>query len=141
MTSQAPKKPKFRLIYLYLLVICVGFSLGNLAFNSYLYPKITGTPNNIPAKEEKQNIPVAIQKELPSPAIPNPTATNEPVLAPEPTLVLSGVFFEKDFGYALINNQIVKIGDKINQATVKLINLEGVELEFNGKPIKLSKAN
>jgi len=145
--SPAQAKPKFRIIYLYILVVCLGLFIGNLAFTHYLYPKITTQIKKEKPAQTKQNIPIALAKETTPPLLVNPVTTSEPLptpapepeIIPAPVLVLTGVFFEKNFGYAIINNQIVKTGDTISQAKVKQISLEGVELEFDGKIIKLTK--
>lgn len=55
-----------------------------------------------------------------------------------PIFTLNGVFFSGREGYALINNQIVKKGDKIEGATVAKISLDEVNLDLDGSIIKLS---
>ncbi len=51
--------------------------------------------------------------------------------------VLNGVFFTDNQGYALINNRITKEGDFVNDAIVKKITMEEVELEYQGTIHKL----
>ena len=143
--NQTQIKPKFKIIYLYIFVICLGLFIGNFAFNHFLYPKIIATPKKEISNQIKQSNPPLTVNQIPPAVIINtadsekPVVVPEPAVVPEPVLVLNGVFFEKDFGYALINNQIVKTGDTINQAKIKMISLDGVELDFFGKKIKLSK--
>ncbi len=51
--------------------------------------------------------------------------------------VLNGVFFTDNQGYALINNRITKEGDSVNDAIVKKITLEEVEIDYQGTIHKL----
>jgi hypothetical protein len=57
-----------------------------------------------------------------------------------PSFTLNGVFFSGAEGYALINNRIVKKGDKIDGATVIQVLLDEVDLDFGGSIIKLSNS-
>ena len=41
-------------------------------------------------------------------------------------LVLNGIFFSQEEGYALVNNHIVKVGDKVGGALVKRIDVNEV---------------
>jgi type II secretory pathway component PulC len=66
-----------------------------------------------------------------------PASPSEPAKTPEPALTLNGVFFQQGQGYALINNQILKIEDTIQGAKVEEISLEKVILEFEGRKITL----
>jgi hypothetical protein len=54
------------------------------------------------------------------------------------SLALNGVFFSGKEGYALINNQIVKVGDSVSGATVRSIKEDEVALDLRGEIIKLS---
>ena len=56
----------------------------------------------------------------------------------QPLLVLNGVFFSENQGYALINNRILKEGDTIDGVIVERISLDGVELKSDGAVIILS---
>jgi len=134
-----PVGKKINPLLIYILVICAGLFLGNYAYKYF----IPGTRHLITAKKENQVIkyrvpgittpvkqippPAAITAEVPANTIPNA----------EPAFVLNGVFFEQGEGYALINNKIVRIGDEIEHAKVKEIRITGVELEFEGKTVKL----
>ncbi|HTY45602.1 MAG TPA: type II secretion system protein N [Patescibacteria group bacterium] len=74
-------------------------------------------------------------------AAPAAAVVAAPATAPSaarPNLVLNGVFFSDQDGYALINNQIVKEGDTIENAKVTAVVKDGVELEVEGKPLKLT---
>jgi len=130
-------KAKINPLLIYVFVVCLGLALGNFAYKLFSQPK-----NMAPAKNE----PVATRSKTPAPASApvtlapavNPeTSVTPPAPKPEPTLVLNGVFFEQGEGYALINNKIVRLGDEVSSAKVKEITINGVELEFEGKTIKL----
>ncbi|HOW42727.1 MAG TPA: type II secretion system protein N [Candidatus Omnitrophota bacterium] len=56
-----------------------------------------------------------------------------------PDFMLNGIFFadNTDHGTALINDRIVQVGDNIEGAVVIAITMEGVELDYNGKTIRL----
>lgn len=62
----------------------------------------------------------------------------EPVVEEAPQLVLNGVFFSDDGGYALVNNKIVSQGDEINGAKLIEITQEEVVFDYKGKEIRLS---
>lgn len=139
--ENAPKKdassrPKPKMYLLYILVVCLGWGIANLFFSFFTRPPQVGKPKKIAAL----------------PALPQPVTTAPPevkvkeeIKLPLPevrrqsefSLVLNGVFFSQDEGYALINNRIVKAGDIIDGAFIKHIGLEEVEVEFEGSIIKL----
>lgn len=105
---------------------------------------ITGIFFRIVSRIPKNQVQVLQQSpvEAPLPAIPPPAPaiiakTETQPLAP--SFVLSGVFFSENEGHALINNRIVKEGDKIDRATVMQIALDEVKLELDGLAIRLSK--
>jgi len=55
-----------------------------------------------------------------------------------PELVLNGIFFSGQDGYALINNQIVREGDSIEGLKVTKISADTVELDNQGERVTLS---
>lgn len=149
-----PKKPPFKLkIYiLYILVLSGGFIAAAVVFmlshpqshplvaitkqtNNYLsqltksLPK-SALPLSVPAKESQQPAP-SVPLVSPSDGAKGPVGTPH-------ILVLNGVFFSDNEGYALINNQILREGDVINGMTVEHIALDGVELKSEGSIIKLT---
>lgn len=126
-TQSAKVKTKINPMFIYLLVVCLGLVLGNFAYIFFSHPPKTNLP------------PQTINQAKPAPTLnPDISATPTPPPNPEPTLVLNGVFFEQGEGYALINNQILRVGDEVSNAKVKEIAITGVELEFEGKTIKLA---
>ena len=85
-------------------------------------PKITKIPGVSLSVKENSAIfspPLPLSSQLKNKAIKKLTAAFK----------LNGVFFSENEGYALINDQIVKEGDTINEATVSKISLDGVELK------------
>ena len=130
----APKqnKPHFRPGFLYIFIICLGLFTGNVVFPLIHRNHQITSPF----------VPVANTNTTVSPRPANLQVTNPPpapAIVPEPVLVLNGVFFEQGKkGYALINNRIAQVGDKIEGAKIKEISLNGVEVEFGGKTIKLT---
>jgi len=142
---QTPKeashlKPKTGPILIYIFVVCLGFALGNFAYNFFMHPK-----NTIPVKTEIVSqpkpapLPPAVNQSATAAPSQDSTTSANPVPPPPepPTFVLNGVFFEQGEGFALINNKILRVGDEIEHAKVKEIRISEVELELEGKTIKL----
>ena len=125
-----------KLYLIYVLVVCIGALGANLS-----YSFLTSFQNKSFAIIKKINKAApqaqAVPKQAPpvkiGPAIPS--TKKEP--QGEQPFVLSGIFFSQNEGYALINNKIVKNGDKVGGAVVKKVGLDEVELEQEGKTIKL----
>lgn len=134
----SPQKTKLYLLYV--LVICVGLFLGNIIFGfltAHLKKPLGIHPKEIPlVKKSEVNLSPILSKETPSQAIP--IVSGKMKSEPPKSFVLNGVFFAEDQGYALINNRIAGVGDVVDGATVKKIGLDEVELEVEGKTIKLS---
>jgi hypothetical protein len=144
------KHPKsiYQLYILYVIVACVGLAIGNIIFSFLPHSK---TPS---LKQSKSTLAVKNDRLTQVKETPQVTQTTPMVATPSETapmlpidiknksqvsLVLNGVFFSKNEGYALINNRIVKEGDVLEDATVKRIKLDEVELEAeDGSTIKLS---
>lgn len=125
-------RPKTYLMYT--LIICVGFFIANIFFG--LSTKFLKKSASVADKSQLLQVNI-IQKEtdLPSQTLEVSAETQKPLL---PSLILNGVFFSENEGYALINNKIAKVGDVIEGATLKRITLEEVDLDFQGLEIKLS---
>ncbi|MDP2937944.1 MAG: hypothetical protein Q8N72_01675 [Candidatus Omnitrophota bacterium] len=138
-------KPKPKIYFLYALVICFGFFIANI-FYEWLFPKLSLKTANIVTKGQP---PTDKEQAVSSYSQPSSEAATSQTSAPmqtkietqketPPSLTLNGVFFSGNEGYALINNRIVKQGDKIGGATIVQISLDEVDLEFDGSIIKLS---
>jgi len=133
---------------LFIVIACLGFVIASISFN-LLMPSHKGL--------SKKDIKNSLLQTDPIQGIMAPaeniadTANNPPPLAPRESpessqsqkqtqsslLVLNGVFFSQNQGYALINNRIVKEGDTIDGAIVERISLDGVDLNSAGLVIKL----
>ncbi len=127
------KQQKIKLIAIYILVACVGLVIGNLIFST-LAPPLPGAkarPVTLAREPLKAEIP-------PLQGIAHVAQAPSQETLPSPILVLNGIFFSQEEGYALINNQIVKEGDEVNGAKVKKISMDEVELNALGSSIKLS---
>ena len=145
--KKSPSKLKSYLFYL--LILGAGFLIAGTIFilsnpqkkpwdmlNKIAKPA-AGLKKITTAVSEKLKLPT-LAKEPPTSVPISPTPSEEPASGSPPILVLNGVFFSENEGYALINNQIVREGDAVNGATVERINLQGVELKSEGSVIQLS---
>jgi len=139
--KKARPKPKAYLFYA--LIICLGLFIVNFFYGLPSSQKHKGeggvTVKAIAGADKKEppNQPLikgdfAVQAKMP---------TGHKIDTPKESasaLVLNGVFFSGNEGYALINNRIVRQGDKVDGATVTKIQLDEVELERDGSFIKIS---
>ncbi len=136
-------KPKIYLLYV--VMICLGLFIANI-FYEWLFPKDSLNTANIVTKGQP---PIDKQETVSAhsrPSSEKATLQASPSIGtiieakkePPPAFTLSGVFFSGAEGYALINNRIVKQGDKIDGATIVQITLDEVVLEWDGSIIKLS---
>jgi len=127
-------KSKPKVYLLYALMVCLGLFVANI-FYKWLIPK------PLLDTTQKESLPNYSQ---PSTGItaPETGASLETKIETQkqspPAFTLNGVFSSGEEGYALINNRVVKKGDKIEGATVVQISLDEVDLEFGGSIIKLS---
>ncbi|HNX82108.1 MAG TPA: general secretion pathway protein GspB [Candidatus Omnitrophota bacterium] len=138
------KKPlNVKLLVICGLVACVGIGIAHLIFSAVV--------STIPDKVEANRVlPVAGVVKQPAPITPStqvpqasgagtqPVVETEPPAEESPQLVLNGVFFSEDGGYALVNNKIISQGEEINGAKVTQITQEEVVFDFKGKEIRLS---
>jgi hypothetical protein len=141
------KPPKFKIkkiYFLYLVISCLGVFAANLFLNFLV--KAPGvkkqTKVRLPASvtviaKSEPSVKVSIEESISKKVTEAVSALKGTTKEATPPFVLNGVFYSENEGYALINNQIVKTGDTIEGATVKKINAEEVELEFQGTTIKL----
>lgn len=121
-------KSKLKSYSIYVLAVCLGLFIASIFFNLFT--------RHLQVNDFKEVQDVNLSQALPKDS--NSTAlTAEFKKESHPSLVLNGVFFSQNQGYALINNQIVKEGDMVEGARVLRIGLEEVELELEGLTIKL----
>ena len=147
-----PPGRKINKYLIYALIFCFGLFIENTFFLFILRPQNTYRENQLqlsseiipgPAKEELPEDAALLTTELAlSPEAPSPAKiTEDEPEAQRTALVLNGIFFSQDDGYyALINNKIAKVGDDVDGAIVKHIDLDNVELESEaGLLVKLSR--
>jgi hypothetical protein len=116
------EKPK---VYLwYVLGLCLLLFLGNTLLN------ISNRPRVNPVSKAGNSFM--------SFGFSNPfSASSQKKVAPD-ELSLNGVFFSQDEGFAIINGEVVSEGETVGKAKVVRIGFDEVELENEGKTIKLS---
>ena len=142
-------KHKFKTYLLYVLVATAGLFAVNIFFVFLTHSnKISGANNAGPSEVSlvKAQEKLTLSKEIPPQNKANPPAqqaasSDPPVkMSSKGLLILNGIFFSGDEGYALVNNHIVKEGDVVNGATVKRITVDEVEAEVDGEILKLTTA-
>ncbi len=143
-------KPKIKTYLLYVFTACLGLFIANIFFGFLTHLKVsaTGQQPKLPrvVREPHLNLSGGVLQQGPASNLESLQSTEPPPSFQVPavkkglpaSLVLNGIFFSEDEGYALINNQIAKVGDVIDGATVKRINSDEVELESAGSTIKLT---
>lgn len=137
-TSKPKINPKVYLLYV--LFVAAGFAVANFIFSIFARPiqendLSSGRP--LPVKTLPAAVPVA-EKQAAVPPAPAVTQTQPQAdAAATQSFGLSGVFFSEEEGYALINSKVVKVGDTIDGAVVKSVDLSGVELDYNGQVIQI----
>jgi len=129
--AQPPKnasvKKKTNATLVFILMVLSGLFIAKTVLTLVVKPKITSLDTAAAGLQPQADIAVVEDAE--------PEKENIPPV--DPALSLSGVYFQNNEGYALINNRIVKSGDVIQGATVKEVGLEKVILEFEGRVITL----
>ena len=151
--KDVPPKPKHRFYLIYMLVASLGLFIGN-SFFGFLSPTdktlkeqikpLTGLFSS--AKDKKKKGPALLVIAPTEPKTDKKVERSEGFNGlisnikreTQPSLVLNGIFFSDNEGFALINNQIVKVGDTVGTAKVKSITVNEVELDNAGSVVKLS---
>lgn len=157
--SQAqPPKIKPRLFLIYALVVCFGLFIGNSIFTFLTRSKgpfISKEPAILEDSSIRNAKPIPKESNLATPqeetrgiihpkplgvssSEAKPATSNDIKEKPRVPLVLNGVFFSGDEGFALINNHIVREGEVVDGATVKRIKLNEVQLDLDGSTVRLS---
>ena len=127
-------KSKPKIYLLYALMICLGLFIANIFYGRLSQKKPVLKTTDIAGQP-----PVDKKEPYLAPTLPT-AALEASVKEALPVFTLNGVFFSGGEGYALINNRIVKKGDKIERANVVQIFLDEVELELDGSIINLSNS-
>lgn len=140
-------KSQPKIYLLYALMICLGFFMANIFYGWLSQKKPALKTTDIVTKDQplidKKEPVSAPTPTLPTVALQTGTSVETKMKTQKEPLhpfTLNGVFFSGGEGYALINNRIVKKGDKIERASVVQIFLDEVELELDGSIIKLSNS-
>jgi len=139
-------KPKPKIYLLYALMICLGLFIANIFYGRLLPKPSLNTTDTVtggrPLIDKKQTVSSSQPPTEPA-ALQTSTSVEtkmETQKESPPLFTLNGIFSSGNEGYALINNRIVKKGDKIDGATIVQIFLDEVDLEFDGSIIKLSNS-
>jgi hypothetical protein len=144
--EQRPSSKKF--ILLYAGVALLGALCAKLFF-VYALPLFLKKPEKPRLASQAKREPLPIKTVAPSSSLPQSNALVLPEiikkvsqkadtsLGPESGITLNGVFFSEDEGYALINNQITQEGDVVAGAKVMKITVDEVELEIDGRLVKI----
>jgi len=130
-------KNKIKNYLIYILFLGVGLFAAK-EFFSYVSPQPhrAKTVKHVQTKIPQNNTPNPAPLE--QPRVPPAAAVENKEIAQKPTLILNGVFYSGEESYALINNQIVKTGDKISGAVIKKISPGEVLLNSEGSEISLT---
>lgn len=132
-------KPKFKIYFIYVSVLCIGFLIANILFgifSSISKSKAKKFPEPQPAAITSLAPPIVTSSQSDTGSVT--TAQPEQVL---PSFILNGIFFSENEGYALINNKIVKEGDIVDGATVAGISSKMVEIKYQDSVLTLSTGN
>jgi len=141
-----PRKNKIKSYLFCILLIALGLFFAGIFFSIFINPNPVSQDTKVLSVVKKDKPTVTDSPILPiteKPPLPtNEAAVSLPSSNPdlpltEEKLILSGVYFSQEQGYALINGQIVKVGDTVSGALVKSITLEGVSLDVQGRVIEL----
>jgi hypothetical protein len=137
---EVPKRPKISQKFVIFSVVGVLILGLGAYFGAILWTKMRAKPVVVETETVADIAPMQkfieeTKTEPPPPAPPPPAAVTPPT---PPDLKLEGIFIEGNLREAVINGQIVGIGDEIDGARVMRIEPNGVKLEFQGHAITLS---
>jgi len=148
-TSKENNK-NIKLYILYALILILGF-IGAKAAVSLVFvapdkkAEVVKQPKSVVLPvASSSSTPVTQPTQLPVPPVASQPVVSDQVPVKEvkdiepPPLALNGVFVSPDEKYAIINNQIVREGDKVDGATVLTISENKVDLDYNGLKISVS---
>lgn len=137
-TTDKHHKFVYQVYILYAIVACVGLVIGNMIFGFLSHKKSSSLKQTEGIQAVKND---RVTQAKPVVAMPSETAPSLSIgikNKPKVSLILNGVFFSENEGYALINNRIVKEGEEIEGLIVTRVNLNEVELAAkDGSIIKL----
>ncbi len=125
-----------RIKFISVCIVCavLGFYAAKALFDhiaeAQSIDEIRSKPRLVAKKAEIISTPV--------PPKPKKQLPEEIKKSPQPALVLNGIVLSPELNYALINNKIVKEGDKIEGITVIRITKDSVELKEGDKSFRIS---
>ena len=151
------KAPDFKLYLAYLLAAACGFSVTALFF--HYFPNPLGQPKSalpaqvaqpvvrapvvMPVQQPKiqppkqEPVEKQVSEKIPSQPEPESRYSGQDKIPSRPSFVLNGIVISDNQRYALINNEIVKVGDNIGGAVVINILPGEVNLKVGDSEIRL----
>ncbi len=91
-------------------------------------------------KREEPKPPVITQpvtpEQRPEPAIPEQVKIEEKIVPPP--FVISGIVWNTDRPQAIVNAQVVDVGDKVEDAQIVAIEKTGITIQFKGKSFNIT---
>jgi type II secretory pathway component PulC len=63
-----------------------------------------------------------------------------PAIARTPAFVLSGIVFSKEDSYAIVNDQVLRVGDQIRGAKLMAVAPDSITLDVQGQPVVIQAA-
>jgi type II secretory pathway component PulC len=119
-------------IGIYALALCLGLALAYVGFSVFSVKTVS-----VPAISSRVVSPQNVVP-VPPPPPAAPAAVEKPVQeAVAPAFTLNGIFVSGPDSYVLINNEVLRVNDSLQGATVKNIQPDRVVLQFDGKDITL----
>ncbi|MCX7927580.1 MAG: hypothetical protein N2606_05530 [Candidatus Omnitrophica bacterium] len=128
-----------KVFVVYGLIFCLGVIVAKYTYDFFI-PKATHKqksnktllPTIIAVVDDKQTQTNKLDEPKPLVAIKKSSlpATN--------SYVLTGIYFQANKGYCIINDRILEEGNRIGEATVTKITPEAVELTVEGKLLRLT---
>ena len=137
--QEKPRKPKpdIKLIALYGLLIVIGIVATKYAMDFFMPKK--------PAQQDGQAEKKAVLPPFITVASDDQKSQEKGLVsikkranAPSGPFTLTGIYYSGDKGYCIINNKILEEGQEVDGAKVVKISLEEVELQMEGKSIRLN---
>jgi len=124
-------------------LIILFFYLTFLNFPFDIHAKEDRLSNPFKPQFPKEVIPPPVEppeeRIVPTETIVRPPPPPRPQEVPPPQLTITGVVWNSDRPQAIVNGQVVDVGDKISEAEVIAIDNTGITISFQGKdfPIKI----
>lgn len=117
-------------------LITVIIISGALVYSKSFFRKISPAANLLPVSSPSAPAKAEpIKEETRQTSAPGLPAKNTPDL---PNLNLTGIVYDNERPYAIVNNKVMSKGDMIDGATLIEINRESVKFVFNDKEFELS---